>query len=701
MLKSDIYKRILMFLFIILMILAINILLESKVNAQYRTDNLDTLNETQYPGYRALIDELKRLHPSWNFTLLYTELNWADVIVNETQGHFESPKSLIYYDKGGQWVCSICGTKTYDSGKWYCASEAAVAYQMDPRNSINDSDIFQFERLIYVPGAQTREGVWNMVSGTFMNNDTYVNAIMKAAETWGVSPYFLVSRMKQEQGSNGTELSNGTHGVYNHFNVGASGNSSSEITNNAINYARDHGWYTIEASIVGGTEFVLNQYINQGQDTLYFQKFDVDSSDGTLYSRQYMQNIQAPQTEGMTVRSNYLNNGKIDYGFTFVIPVYENMPAERCPRPASDKVVSVDALVKTNSTVCFRSGKGLSAGVITEIGNDTHVLIIERAMTTVDGYYWDRIMLDDGRIGYMCGDYVKEIPTITTFNEIVYTNNSVILRNAPRMNGSAIVSSLQAGQTVTRIDKGKYTFDGYTWDRIVLEDGRMGFVPTNYLTSQLQGNQVRVNANGGLAFRAERNMDSQIIEYVPEGTIVTRIEMATEKTGGYYLDKVRLPDGREGYMARGASDGSKVYLVPVDEPTTPVTPDPEPDPELEENRNYKIQDEQLICEPYTTLDDVRLEYSNATATDENLSTGTTINIDGNDYLVIKYGDLNCDGKVNTGDTLIMAKHILEKEFITDEVVKQAAEITGDGKINTGDSLALRKQVLRRENILIK
>ena len=55
----------------------------------------------------------------------------------------------------------------------------------------------------------------------------------------------------------------------------------------------------------------------------------------------------------------------------------------------------------------------------------------------------------------------------------------------------------------------------------------MGFVPTNYLTSQLQGNQVRVNANGGLAFRAERNMDSQIIEYVAEGTIVTRIEMAT------------------------------------------------------------------------------------------------------------------------------------------------------------------------------
>ena len=188
------------------------------------------------------------------------------------------------------------------------------------------------------------------------------------------------------------------------------------------------------------------------------------------------------------------------------------MPAERCPRPASDKVVSVDALVKTNSTVCFRSGKGLSAGVITEIGNDTHVLIIERAMTTVDGYYWDRIMLDDGRIGYMCGDYVKEIATITTCNEVVYTNNSVILRNAPRMTGSAIVSSLQAGQTVTRIDKGKYTFDGYTWDRIVLEDGRMGFVPTNYLTTQLQGNQVRVNANGGLAFRAERNMDSQIIE---------------------------------------------------------------------------------------------------------------------------------------------------------------------------------------------
>ena len=64
MLKRGIYKRILMFLFIVLIILVINILLENKVNAQYRTSNLDTLNETQYPGYRALIDELNRLHPS-------------------------------------------------------------------------------------------------------------------------------------------------------------------------------------------------------------------------------------------------------------------------------------------------------------------------------------------------------------------------------------------------------------------------------------------------------------------------------------------------------------------------------------------------------------------------------------------------------------------------------------------------------------
>ena len=37
-----------------------------------------------YPGYSQLINNLKQAHPNWNFTILYTGLDWSQVIKNET-----------------------------------------------------------------------------------------------------------------------------------------------------------------------------------------------------------------------------------------------------------------------------------------------------------------------------------------------------------------------------------------------------------------------------------------------------------------------------------------------------------------------------------------------------------------------------------------------------------------------------------------
>lgn len=36
-------------------------------------------------------------------------------------------------------------------------------------------------------------------------------------------------------------------------------------------------------------------------------------------------------------------------------------------------------------------------------------------------------------------------------------------------------------QTGTRILKGVYTANGYTWDLVILDDGTKGFVASNYL----------------------------------------------------------------------------------------------------------------------------------------------------------------------------------------------------------------------------
>lgn len=212
-------------------------------------DNFDTL----YPGYKSLIQTVLASHPTWTIKLIDTGLVWDTVINNEYTGHGSSPKNLVPANNSnysGDWICPICGATPYDNGNWYCASRSAIAYMMDPRNSLNNSDIFQFQDLSSTTA--TRESIQQMVSGTFINNDECIDAILRAATTYSVSPYHLVSRIIQEQRTNGSTLGLGIEdpvgsGIkyYNLFNIGAAGNSSATIIANGLARAKSEGWDTM------------------------------------------------------------------------------------------------------------------------------------------------------------------------------------------------------------------------------------------------------------------------------------------------------------------------------------------------------------------------------------------------------------------------------------------------------------------------
>ena len=48
-----------------------------------------------------------------------------------------------------------------------------------------------------------------------------------------------------------------------------------------------------------------------------------------------MQNIRAANDEGKDTAEVLEANGLLDYPYEFLIPVYENMPTNQCPRPAT------------------------------------------------------------------------------------------------------------------------------------------------------------------------------------------------------------------------------------------------------------------------------------------------------------------------------------------------------------------------------
>ena len=302
---------------------------------KYEQYDGENLNESKYPGYKERIDALLEEHPNWTFTLFYTKLDWEEVIANE--GHkdnTEYPTNLIpdSSDYPEDWKCEIDRDRTFDNGTWLCASDKAIKYQMDPRNILNDDNIFQFAELKYVEGAQTAEGINEITEGSFLEGDSITEALLQAGKNANLDPYFIASRLIQEQGRNGTVLSRGCEYndtvVYNPFNINAKGNSQDEIIQNAAQYAYEQGWDSLEKALIGGVEFLKEGYINVGQNTLYLQKFDVVNQDDSLYTHQYMQNLLAPQSEANNMKEIYEASDTVDSALNFIVPLYENMPEE-------------------------------------------------------------------------------------------------------------------------------------------------------------------------------------------------------------------------------------------------------------------------------------------------------------------------------------------------------------------------------------
>ncbi len=315
----------------------------------------------QFPSsYHAALKELKDKHPTWTFVPMNTGLDWNTVIANEIGGGKSLVhKSLPEYTKEG----------AYDDGSWYYASEEILKYYMDPRNSLTEDAIFQFELLTYNESYHTEEALEGFLQNTFMKGDknapgtdmTYAHIIwaIGAEEIRRVSPFHLAARIYQEQGQGTSALISGTYpgfeGLYNHFKVGATGKTTKEVIENGLKYARDakpYQWRGAYYSILGGANVISANYIRKGQDTLYLQKYNVNpKSEHALYTHQYMQNISAPTSEAKSIRNLYRNANALESPFVFKIPVYKNMPASACPMPKSSTNIVLQVPAGYDTTV--------------------------------------------------------------------------------------------------------------------------------------------------------------------------------------------------------------------------------------------------------------------------------------------------------------------------------------------------------------
>lgn len=423
--------------------------LNNKVDASIK-ENLPVsyMSDTFPDSYVPYINSLKAAHPNWVFKAVYTGLDWNEAVTHESYDVNEGI-SLVPDSYDAAWKKD--GQNYYKDGNFVIASKQAVKYMLDPRGHLNEKEVFQFQTLSYSSTMDTLDSIEKVLYGTSMYNrseyqrqgsminmgKTYSNIILEAAKKYNVSAIHIASRIKQEtkgaitsnRSINGSTIVNGVI-PYNFFNMGAT--PPNAITNGLI-FAAEQGWTDPDIAIKGGTDILKNSWIKWGQDTTYFQKFDVNNPYGNavgLYAYQYMANIIAPTNESYSTYSAYEKMGMLNNAFEFHIPVFNNMPntpsvypgeSEETYIPDNTRIAAYDV---SPYKLYIRSGPGTEYSIVAKLDEGDQMTRIAKSVNS----QWDKVRLDSGIEGYVFRDYTIEVPTEVKVTGISLNNTNLELK---------------------------------------------------------------------------------------------------------------------------------------------------------------------------------------------------------------------------------------------------------------------------------
>lgn len=347
---------------------------EESINPADYQDYTAYLKELGFPdSYIPALIKLHNSHPTWQFKVFNSGVDFNQMVTLEYDGYSrgwslieDTGRYIDGYKSTDSWsynyLTDVFNNNFAGGGSaWYAPRKNVIAYYMDPRNFLNDKQIFMFETLSYNSSYQTRDGVETMLRNTFMTGyadkeqtKTYVDAFMDAALEFNVSPYLLVSRVIQEVGAGGSTIVSGTvagyEGYYNFYNIKATGERDKIIVN-GLNYAKEQNWDSQYKAIIGGARFIAQDYISVGQDTLYLQKWDLILPQPGRH--QYMQNIEAPANEALKTYNGYNNKNALGESFVFSIPVFKNMP-DKTTLPSSANPNNYLSTLAVNGAYLFK-----------------------------------------------------------------------------------------------------------------------------------------------------------------------------------------------------------------------------------------------------------------------------------------------------------------------------------------------------------
>lgn len=325
-----------------------NTLTSNASNVESYSDYCALLGAKSFPeSYCPYLYYLHSKHPSWIFESSLIGETIDNVAANEVEKVSLQTKNsnYWYYVNGNPKINEYVSNGNH----YYYINASTIKSFLDPRNSLFESNIFQFLNFKKNTDAINNTAVSKISNGGNLSN--YHNEFISAASESQVNALHLMARSKQE-GANSSAYSailgrfttdkgytntdgRTLDGFYNFYNIGSyvGGGYSSSIQR-GLAYAAgyidgnsfDRPWNTQAKAITGGGKWIAYYYIDKGQHTNYYQKFNINSNSGySRYTHQYMTNAYAPASEANIIQNAYTAGSLINTNFEFVIPVFSNM----------------------------------------------------------------------------------------------------------------------------------------------------------------------------------------------------------------------------------------------------------------------------------------------------------------------------------------------------------------------------------------
>ena len=547
-------------------------------------------------SYKPYLEELSKNHPNWEFIPLYTNLDWNYVISEENK----FGKNLVPINYSDNWKNKTPGQYNVeiDAG-WVDSSKEAVMYLMDPRNFLNEVRIFQFEELSYNSSTNNIEGIEKILYGTefynkkvsylnssgesILTSSKYSDLILKASKTSYVSSYHIASRIKQEVGPFLSHKSisgdvSGYKGLYNFYNIGAT--SSSEplgAIKNGLRYARDGN---------GASESTKKKYL------IPWNTKEKSITGGAIF-----------------IGSSYINKGQ-------------------------------NTIYLQKFDVYDKTGDGLFWHQYM-----TNVLAPYSESKSIYNGYSKMGMLDNSLsfiipIYNNMPDIMQESPSINqkdfvSDNTKVYsTGNNVNIRTGPSTSYE-IITKVNLNEKMTRIKKGKQSND--KWDKVILENGIIGYISSNYVDiyKQPEIEKIEINFTDKVILKGEKKKLN--IKIYPEEAKNNKVSYISSNPEIITVDD-------EGYMQAIRSGKSKIIV----------------------KSNENNVSSEIDLEVYSKVTDISLDQSKIYLTKDNtFKINAFIAPDDANNKNIIYESLNNDiakvdtlgniTGVNIGETTIIAK----------------------------------------------